>query len=26
MSERAQIGIVWWALALTASYGLVLGF
>jgi hypothetical protein len=26
MSERAQIGIVWWALALTATYGLVLGF
>lgn len=26
MSERAQIAIVWWALALTAVYGLVLGF
>jgi hypothetical protein len=25
VSERAQIGIVWWALALTAIYGLVLG-
>ena len=25
MSERAQIGIVWWALALTTIYGIVLG-